>query len=182
MLFTYDHSKTVKKVIELEFDRMNISYEEIGASEIRPSEPLCVDRYQTLKTRLLEFGIQIVEDPKEKLVAQIKEVIQELIYSYDKMPSQKTSVILSEKLGYSYGYLSSIFVEATLISIENYLILKKIEMVKLILLRNESTVTEAAHKLNYSSVSHLCNQFKKKTGLTPSEFQHIMSLRSIHLD
>lgn len=180
MQLIFNHSKTIKKVIENEFKRLDIPFDQVSSSEIRPSEPLCKMKYQAIKKSLSEFGIQIVEDPKEKLIARIKEVIHQLVYSFEKLPSIKTSIYLSQKLGYSYGYLSSIFSEGTSISIENYLILKKIELVKLILLQNNSTVTEVAFRLNYSSVSHLCNQFKKKTGLTPSEFQYIMSKRVIN--
>lgn len=182
MLLNFDYSKTIKKVLNDEFKKLNISFEIVSLSEVRPTQPLSKTKYQALKKSLAAYGIRIVEDPKEKLIARIKEVLHEMVFSFDKLPSTKTSVFLSEQLGYSYGYLSNIFTESTLISIENYLILKKIELVKVILLRNDATVTEAAYRLNYSSVSHLCNQFKKKTGLTPSEFQNIMSKRTTNLD
>jgi AraC-like DNA-binding protein len=38
-------------------------------------------------------------------------------------------------------------------------------------------LTEIAFKLHYSSVSHLSNQFKKMTGLTPSHFKNLKNKR-----
>ncbi|MBD3661310.1 MAG: helix-turn-helix transcriptional regulator, partial [Arenibacter algicola] len=76
-----------------------------------------------------------------------------------------------------YTYLSSIFSEATYSSIENFVILKKIDFAKSLILQNNLTLTEIAYKLNYSSVSHLSAQFKKTTGLTPSAFQKIILKR-----
>jgi AraC-like DNA-binding protein len=35
------------------------------------------------------------------------------------------------------------------------------------------TITEIAWKLNYSSIAHLSNQFKKVTGLSPSHFKNL---------
>ncbi len=177
MMLLFNHSKIVKKVLQKEFKRLDIPFEAVSSSEIKPVGNPCKEKMKILKKRLAEYGIQVVEDPKEKLVAKIKEVIHQMVYSENNLPTTKNSVLLSEKLGYSYGYLSTIFSESTLISIENYIILKKIELVKLYLLRNDVSITETAFKLNYSSVGHLCNQFKKKTGLTPSEYQSIMSKR-----
>jgi AraC-like DNA-binding protein len=45
--------------------------------------------------------------------------------------------------------------------------------VKELLVYNELSLTEIAFKLNYSSVAHLSNQFKKLTGLTPSHFKQL---------
>jgi AraC-like DNA-binding protein len=177
MLLTYDYHTIIKKILEKEFKRLDIAFDLLNLSEIRLKENLDLESYEAIKKSLADFGISVVEDPKDELVARIKESVQELIYSEESVSPLKMSIFLSEKLGYSYGYLSAIFTEATLISIENYMILKRIELVKLILLRKGSTVTDAANTLNYSSVSHLCHQFKKKTGLTPSDFQRIMSKR-----
>ena len=85
---------------------------------------------------------------------------------------------MSEKLNHSYGYIFNIFSEVTYTSVENYIIIQKIERVKQLLLINELTLTEIAYQLNYSSVSHLSTQFKNSTGLTPSAFQRIINKRS----
>jgi AraC-like DNA-binding protein len=73
--------------------------------------------------------------------------------------------------------LSSVFSEITHSSIENFIILKKIDVAKHLIIHKNLTLTEIAYRLNYSSVAHLSAQFKKTTGLTPSAFQRIIKRR-----
>ena len=89
----------------------------------------------------------------------------------------KSSVFLAEKLNHSYGYISNLFSEITYTSIENFIIIQKIEFAKQLLTINELNLTEIAFKLNYSSVAHLSTQFKNTTGITPSAFQRIITKR-----
>jgi AraC-like DNA-binding protein len=42
---------------------------------------------------------------------------------------------------------------------------------------NELNISEIAWKMNYSSVAHLSNQFKKITGLSPSHFKQLKDKR-----
>jgi AraC-like DNA-binding protein len=91
-------------------------------------------------------------------------------YSEDE-PEVNFSAFLSEKLSYNYTYLSNLFSETQGSTIEQFIILHKIERVKELIIYNELNLTEIAWKLHYSSVAHLSNQFKKITGLTPSFFK-----------
>jgi AraC-like DNA-binding protein len=59
------------------------------------------------------------------------------------------------------------------ITIEKYFISLKIEKVKEWLFYEELTLSEMAYKLDYSSVQHLSSQFKKITGMTPSEYRKL---------
>jgi AraC-like DNA-binding protein len=109
------------------------------------------------------------------LVQKIKDAIVELISS--EGISVKASIYISEKLNHSYGYLSNLFSEITHTSIENFLIIRKIEFAKELIISKKLSFTEIAYRLNYSSVAHLSTQFKNTTGMTPSQFQKIISLR-----
>jgi AraC-like DNA-binding protein len=88
-------------------------------------------------------------------------------------------VYLSKKLNQSYGFLSNLFSEVTFTSIENFIILHKIEYTKQLIIKSDLTLTEIAYKLNYSSVAHLSTQFKNTTGITPSAFQRIITKRRL---
>jgi AraC-like DNA-binding protein len=94
----------------------------------------------------------------------------------------KNSEYISQKLQHSYTYLANLFSEATGSTIEHFIIVHKIERVKELLLYDELNLTEIAYKLNYSSLSHMSNQFKKITGLSPSYFKKLKKKRSAHLD
>ncbi|MDO6439274.1 AraC family transcriptional regulator [Cyclobacterium sp. 1_MG-2023] len=122
---------------------------------------------------LNKYGITVLDDQKETLVDRIKNTIDEMLND-ENARHLKVSSYLSDKLGYTYSYLSSVFSENTYSSIENYLILRKVDLVKELLQEGNLNLTEIAFRLNYSSVSHLSGQFKKTTGLTPSSFQRIM--------
>ena len=78
---------------------------------------------------------------------------------------------LSQQLGQDYNTLSNLFSEVEGKTIEHYFITQKIERVKELLIYDELTLSEIAMQLNYSDVAHLSNQFKKRTGFTPTQFK-----------
>ncbi|MBK6264089.1 helix-turn-helix transcriptional regulator [Marivirga sp. S37H4] len=177
LIFKYDIHYTCKKIIQEKLDKLGIDYEYTGVSEVKVFEDLSQDRIEKLKSELDYYGINLVEDKKKLLVQKIKNAIVEMIYLDEGDLVNKTSIHLSEKLNLSYGYLSNVFTEETLSTIENFIILQKIEMAKVLLTKEDLSLTEIAYKLNYSSVAHLSNQFKKKIGLTPSAFQRVLEKR-----
>ena len=81
------------------------------------------------------------------------------------------SAVLSDELHYEYNYLSNLFSSVEGITLEQYIIRQKIERAKELLFYDELNLSEIADRLGYSSVAHLSAQFKKITGLTPSELK-----------
>ena len=94
----------------------------------------------------------------------------------------KLSIYLSQNLHHEYTYLSSFFSSVEGRTIENYFIEQRIEKVKELLVYKEMSLSEISFELEYSSVAHLSNQFKKITGLTPSHFKEVGSARRKMLD
>lgn len=127
-------------------------------------------------------GLELLDDKKNILVERIKGVIIEMIHYSDEVPKVNDSDYISDKLGYDYTYLSNTFSEVKGTTIQQYIILHKIEKVKEMLLYDELTLTEIAYKLHYSSVAHLSNQFKKVTGLTPTYFKELKEKRMKNLE
>jgi AraC-like DNA-binding protein len=123
-----------------------------------------------------------MDDKKAMLVEKIKNVIVEMVHYADELPETNFSDYLSEKLNHNYTYLSNLFSEVKGITIEHYIIIHKIEKVKELIIYDELNLTEIAYKLNYSSVAHLSNQFKKITGLTPSFFKKLKDKRRSPLE
>ena len=58
-------------------------------------------------------------------------------------------------------------------TIEQFIISHKVERIKELIIYDELNITEIAWKMNYNSVAHLSNQFKKVTGLSPSHFKKL---------
>lgn len=155
----------------------NVEFNAENFNEIELQNEPTEQEYTALKDKLNANGIEIIENQKVILVQKIKSTIVKMIHHPDDI-YVKTSVYLSEKIGQSYSFISNLFSEVTYTSIENYIIIQKIEIVKHLIITSELTLTEIAYKYNYSSVAHLSNQFKKCTGLTPSAFQRIIKKRA----
>jgi AraC-like DNA-binding protein len=175
--FRYDIHVICRTIIQKELDKFGIEYVFIGGGEVNLQKELTDAQFSQLKANLKDFGIFIIDNQKELLIKKIKDTIYEMIYVEENLPNAKTSTYISEKLGLSYGFIANLFSEVTLTTIENFIILQKIERAKDLIIAGEYTLTEIAHKLNYSSVAHLSNQFKKTTGLTSSAFQRILRRR-----
>jgi AraC-like DNA-binding protein len=162
-----------KMVVKSELEKLGLYFAKIDLGEVDVREDMTAEQLKQLKTALLKSGLELMDDKKAILIEKIKNVIIELIHYADEPPKMNFSDFLSEKLGYDYTYLSNLFSEVTGITIEHYIIAHKIERVKELLLYDELNLTEISYRLNYSSVAHLSNQFKKVTGLTPSYFKSL---------
>lgn len=165
------------KVLEDKLNELDVKFRILGFGEIEILQKLTNEQEQNLHILFKDYGIDVIENEKIILVQKMKDAIREIVFSTDEALNIKTSVYLAEKLGHSYGYLSNLFSEITYTSIENFIILQKIEYAKQLILTTDLSLTEIAFKLNYSSVAHLSTQFKNTTGITPSTFQRIISKR-----
>ncbi|MCK9311822.1 MAG: AraC family transcriptional regulator [Bacteroidales bacterium] len=143
---------------------------------------LTQDQHDQLKTNLLKSGLELLDNKKAILIEKIINVIVEMIHYSEEVPKVNYSDFISEKLDYDYTYLSNIFSEVKGITIQQFIIIHKIERVKELLLYDELNLSEISYKLNYSSVAHLSNQFKKVTGLTPSYYKKLKKKRMANLE
>lgn len=173
----YNVNAICRRVLKDQLDSFGLQYSLSGTGEVRLLDKLSKDKEQKLADALENAGISIVDHTTSKLAHQIKETIIHMIYTDEQAHRYKASTYLAEKLNYSYTHLSDVFSQATLGSIENFIILTKIDYAKKLIIENRHSFSEIAHKLNYSSSSHLSAQFKKTTGLTPSHFQRLVKKR-----
>jgi AraC-like DNA-binding protein len=178
----YMVSLRCKMLVKEELTKLGLHYVlvDLGTVEIR--EDITQQQHNDLKKNLLKSGLELLDDKKNILIEKIKAVIVEMIHYADELPVTNYSDYISEKLGYDYTYLSNTFSEVKGINIQQFIILHKIEKVKELLLYEELNLTEIAYRLHYSSVSHLSNQFKKITGLTPSYFKKLKMKRNLNLE
>ena len=165
-----------------ELIKLNIGYViiELGVVELR--EPLTEEQRELLKKNLLKSGLELLDDQKSILIERIQNVVVEMIHFSEELPKMNYSTYISEKFDYNYTYLSNLFAEVKGITLQNFIILHKIERVKELILYNELNLTEISQLLQYSSLAHLSNQFKKITGLTPSYFKQMKKKRKINLE
>jgi AraC-like DNA-binding protein len=175
--FKIDVNATWKAIIGEQLGSLGINYQLIGMNEIELLDPLADDLQDKLSANLKKYGIEIISTKKSALIQKIKDLVVEMVYTTDKQMNVNFSTYLSEKLNHSSNYLSNLFSEVTYSTIENFIILQKIERAKQLIIMGDLTLTEIAFNLNYCSVAHLSNQFKHNTGLTPTSFQRIIKKR-----
>lgn len=163
-------------VLREQLDKLGLRYKLCKAGELIVEDDLNTETREQLITALDKYGIEVLDDKQSVIVERIKNVIDTMLRN-DKERMTKASQYLADELNYSYSYLSTLFSEATFTSIENFIILRKVDLAKDLIANTDLTLTEIAYRLNYSSVAHLSAQFKKTTGLTPTTFQRILSKR-----
>ena len=174
----YMVSSRCKMLVLAEIEKLGIQCATVDLGIIETLTELSSEEMEVLRKNLSKLGLELLEDKKRMLVVRMKNVIIELISNSDEIPTVNYSEYLSEKLGQDYAYLSGIFSEAKGITVQQFIILKKTERVKELLTTSEMSLSDIAFKLNYSSVAHLSNQFKKNTGLSPSNYREMMEVKT----
>lgn len=167
----YMVSTRCKLAVKEELKKMGLHFIVVDLGEVEIMENITIDQREELKIGLLESGLELMDNKRAVLIEKIINVITEMIHHTDELPVMNYSNHISEKLQYDYTYLSNLFSEVKGITIQQYIIINKIERAKELLLYDELNLTEISYKLHYSSVAHLSNQFKKVTGLSPSQFK-----------
>ena len=142
----------------------------LGEAEVL-EESVDTALYQQLKQNLQQMGFELLEDQENQLIEKIKTVIIDLIHKRDNVTSLKYSDYIVSHLHKDYNYLSKLFSQKEGLTIEHFIILQRIEKVKELIGYRELTLGEIAFKMGYSSVSALSSQFRKTTGITPSQYK-----------
>jgi AraC-like DNA-binding protein len=169
-------------VVKSELERLGINYTKVEVGEVEIISKVSKDQLYSLAAALKLTGLELMVDNKLILVERIKTIIIDHIHNSEGQLKINFSDFLSKKLNYNFNYLSNLFIEVKGTSIEQYFLSHKIEKVKELLVYDELNLTEIAWKLNFSSVSHLSNQFKKMTGLTPSHFKNLKTKKRTSLE
>ena len=163
------------KVVKEELEKLGLDVKKITLGEVELSTYLNKELQKKVQKVLEENGFELIVDRRIKIIEDIKKLVIETIYGDKKELNidKNFSEIIESEIGLEYHYLSSIFSSLESITIEQYIILQKIERAKELLKYGELTLSEIADKLGYSSVQHLSNQFKKVTGMSASEFKNL---------
>ncbi len=168
--------------VKEELKKLDLHFIVVDLGEIDVMENISKEQRELLKIGLNNAGLELMDDKRAVLIEKIKNVIIEMVHRSDEIIKVNFSDFLSEKLLHDYTYLSNTFSEVKGITIQQFIIIHKVERIKELLLYDELSLTEISYKLNYSSVAHLSNQFKKITGLTPSHFKSLQEKRRMPIE
>lgn len=133
---------------------------------------MTVAERERLENALDAVGFSLIEDRRGRLVQLVKAAVIDLVQKNNGSLRVNLSDYLSGRLGRDYDYISRIFSEEEGTTLERYFIAQKIERVKELLSYRDRSLSEIADMMNYSSAAHLSSQFKKVTGVTPTEFRN----------
>jgi len=169
-------------VVKEELKTLGLTYFSVTLGQVELMEPIQSHQRELLRASLLKSGLELMDDKKSIIIENIKDIIIEMVHYQDELPKVNFSEYLSDKLKHNYTYLANLFSETEGTTIEHFIIIHKIERVKELIIYDELNLTEIADKLHYSSISHLSNQFKKITGLTPSFFKSLKDKKRSNLE
>lgn len=175
-------SHRCKMMVKEELKKLGIHFVIIDLGMVEILEEIAPEQREQLRSNLKKSGLELMDDKRSILVESIKTTIIEMIHYSLEDPKMNYSDFISEKLGYDYTYLSNIFSEVKGTTIQQYIILNKIERVKELLLYDELSLSQISYLLHYSSAAHLSNQFRKITGLTPAYYKGIANKRRKNLE
>ena len=173
----YMVSNRCKMVVKEELMKLGLHFVVVDLGEIDIMENISDEQREQLRTALSATGLELMDDKRAVLIEKVKNVIIEMIHHSDQLPLINFSDYISQKLNFDYTYLSNLFSEFQGSTIQQFIIVHKIERVKELLMYEELNLTEISYKMQYSSVAHLSNQFKKITGLSASQFQKLKEKR-----
>jgi len=164
--------------------RSSIPFNKVITGEIHLPGKISQEQTGMLTAGLASIGLELIDNRMSGMIEKIKQLVIKKARNEVEGKESKTklSVYLSQNLHHEYTYLSSFFSSIEGRTIENYFIEQRIEKVKELLVYKEMSLSEISYELEYSSVAHLSNQFKKITGLTPSHFKKVGSAKRKMLD
>lgn len=158
-------------VVQDVLQKLKIRSVEVGMGYIKLSKPLSENKQQELQQELEQLGFEILDDPASQSIEQIKNLLIQKVQALDVPEHFSIQEFLTTQLNKEYSQISKLFSQVEGITIEQFFILQKIEKVKELLLYGTLNLSEIAWQLGYSSVQHLSSQFKKITGLTPTQLK-----------
>jgi len=157
----------------LKKNKLQAKYVRLG--EVELIEEPGKDKLQQFAEDLKETGFELLDDQKTQLIERVKNLLMQKVQSGSVEDHFSVSKYINENIFKDYSSVSKLFSEVEGVTIEQFFILQKIEKTKEWLMYNEYSLSQIAFNLGYSSTQHLSNQFKKLTGMSPSQFRQLGS-------
>ena len=166
-----------KMVVKSVFESMGINPFSVELGEVELKSDINENQKSELLKKLRAIGFDLIDNKKSKTIDKIKTLIIDLVQNKNNDLKSNLSSYISQELHQDYNTLSNLFSEVENTTIEKYFINQKIEKVKELIIYDELSLSQIAYSLNYSTVSHLSNQFKKVTGFSPTYFKNIKTIK-----
>ncbi|WP_171025822.1 helix-turn-helix transcriptional regulator [Hymenobacter jeollabukensis] len=146
---------------------------ELGLVELGV-ERTAVDWAQLVQA-LAADGFELWHLPRQRLVDQITAAVEELLTTNPEGLHGRFAAMLSAKMQRNYSSLSHAFSAEEGVSLEQYVIQRRVATVARLLKTSTLSVGRIARQLGYSSHGHLSRQFRQVLGVAPTEYRQQMS-------
>ena len=165
-------------VIKEGITKLGHQVSKISLGKLTLNTELSKDGLDKIEVFLRENGFELISKKQVRIVNQAKSIIDEVFSENVRYDCQlRFSSLLSERLYLNYDSISELFSELEGITLEKYIITKRLEKVKELLVYTDFSLTEIAYITGFSSINHLSRQFKELTGLSPSHFKAVKNAR-----
>lgn len=171
-----------KMVVKSELEQLGLQLLSVELGMVETKNTIDESKKNDISRVLMSLGFELIDDKKSRVIEKIKALLIDLIQNKNADLNQNLSSYIADNLNHDYSKLSNLFSEVEGISIEKYYINLKVEKAKELIMYDELSLSEIADLLNYSSVAHLSNQFKKITGFTPTHFKQIKEVKRVQID
>lgn len=161
-------------VIRNGIEQMGFTVRNISLGKVSLDKPLLEEEIARINGFLRDNGFEWMENRHQKMIDQVKRIIADVFSQNVKYHLKlKFSTLLAESLHMNYDSISELFSASEGITLERYIITRRIEKVKELLVYTDFTLTDIAYLTGFSSINHLSRQFKEFSGLSPSHFKKI---------
>lgn len=145
---------------------------ELGALTYRTDDARPRD-LPLVRQQLEAAGFEVLDDKQSLVIARLKQLVDAWI---QQEPARNTTLAayVSDALHQNYHSLSTLFSDTQGLTLERYLISRRAELARAQLAATADTLADIADRLGYSSSQHFANQFKRETGMTPSQYRQIV--------
>ncbi|GAB3840881.1 helix-turn-helix domain-containing protein [Hymenobacter jeollabukensis] len=126
-----------------------------------------------VREQLEEEGFEVLDDKQSRTIARLKQLVDEWIQQ-EQARKLTLAAYASDALHQNYHSLSTLFSDTQGLTLERYLISRRVELARQLLAATQDTLADIADRLGYSSSHHFSNQFKRETGMTPSQYRQLV--------
>lgn len=162
-----------KKTVKATLDKIGIQYDTVKIGEVNTKKRITSNQCIELSAALQQCGFELIDSSKYELIDKLKKSIKDLERYSDEDLKTSFSDFIQLSVDDNFISLNKLFAEMEGITIEKYIIKRKIERIKEILVYKDFDLDEIALKMNYSSTVAFSRQFKHETGLAPLHFRQL---------
>jgi AraC-like DNA-binding protein len=137
---------------------------------VNVSGALNESEWKSLTSSLLEFDLILMENKKLSVSNLIKLLIEEILNSNEEYSEINISNYLILKMDMEYKKITRAFSENNQVTLKQYIISVRVKKVMELIMEPDTKLNNISNTLHYSSTAHLCNEFKRVTGMTPKDF------------